>query len=118
MMTTALLAFALASVPPVPEPSVVRRAELFTEADCRRHAGLIVSFEGRVEDMDGVGDLYRIVLRGNRPGRQWQALLPRDEWLRYSPGDWISISGRLTLNEAEGEFFATIHVLESVPAGD
>jgi hypothetical protein len=96
------------------QPPLLNRAELSTEADCWRHSGPIVTFEGWVQDIVGVGDLYRVVLTGNNHGRQWQALLPRDERVRYNRGDWISLAGLLTLHEAEGEFFATIHVPATV----
>ena len=93
MTATVFLIVGVAMIPPLPEPSVMRRAETFTERDCRRHEGYPVSFAGRVVDLDGVDGLYRVVLvadvtdRPKRPVRQWQALLPRGDWLRYKAGD-------------------------------
>jgi hypothetical protein len=52
--------------------------------------------------MDGVGDLYRVVLTGDNHGRRWQALLPREGWVRYNHGDRIGLSGVLTLYEIDG----------------
>src|SRR5215207_7036761 len=124
MMTAVVLTLAVGSLPPLPRPSLMRRAESFTEADCRRNEGHRVSFSGRVLDVDGVDGLYRVVLvstdpdRPARPVRQWQAMLPRGDWLRYNRGDLATVSGMLTLHDVDGDYFATVHVTERVPADD
>lgn len=104
------LALSVGWVPPPPALPVAVRAEAFTEADCRRAELGRVMFTGHVDGRDGLGELYRVVLRGNIVSdRQWQALVTPDTWHRYEPGDDTTIVGVLTLHEVNGLTFATIH---------
>jgi hypothetical protein len=111
-MTAAVLALALGTLTPAP-PSVPWRAETFTARDCHRDEGRRVRFQGTVEALDGIGELYRVVLAGNRmSGRQWQALVDRETWGRLEVGQSVTLSGILTLRVVDGDYFATLHVAE------
>ena len=95
-----VLALALALVH---QPDMtIRWADLFTDADVRRHVGRMVYVVGRVDELDAVDDPYCVVLvPAALNGYRWHSIVSRERWRQLQPGNGVILPGVLHAHEVD-----------------